>query len=392
MEGGIFLLQADNSLVRMNEQPYEAERLLQQLLADHSDLLAGDQINSGSPRRWLFIGREMGVPGEESGSDQWSLDHLFVDQDAVPTFVEVKRSSDTRARREVVAQMLDYAANAVTYWPVSRMRERHASMCEQLGRDATDHILKILGDDGDIEGFWNQADQNLRSGRVRLLFVSDSIPPSLRRIVEFLNQQMNPAEVLALEVKQFVGTQGETSLRTLVPRVIGQTEANREQKRTTTASQPRALVPISEFAQLFENEKHRAIVEEILDAGHKTRFELRPHATPNGNSVRMFAPGSSGDTFAITTNRGLWINISNEERLQTDEFVAELQNLLLAAFPGKRSDITDNLDRRSGLGLRFDLVETDAGLAAFLQAMALADAAVFEGGSYPPVETVGKFE
>jgi hypothetical protein len=40
----------------------------------------------------------------------------FVDQDAVPTFVEVKRSSDTRLRREVVGQMLDYAANASAHW------------------------------------------------------------------------------------------------------------------------------------------------------------------------------------------------------------------------------------------------------------------------------------
>ncbi len=73
MDSGIFLLQSDNSLLRMNEQPYEAEDLLQKLLADHSDLLAGDQINSESPRRWLFIGREIGVPGEEDGTNKWSL-------------------------------------------------------------------------------------------------------------------------------------------------------------------------------------------------------------------------------------------------------------------------------------------------------------------------------
>jgi hypothetical protein len=40
----------------------------------------------------------------------------------VPTLVEVKRSSDTRIRREVVGQMLDYAANAVVYWPLERLR------------------------------------------------------------------------------------------------------------------------------------------------------------------------------------------------------------------------------------------------------------------------------
>jgi hypothetical protein len=49
--------------------------------------------------------------GMTVGGAWWSLDHLVVDQDAVPTFVEVKRASDTPARREVVAQMLDYAAN-----------------------------------------------------------------------------------------------------------------------------------------------------------------------------------------------------------------------------------------------------------------------------------------
>jgi hypothetical protein len=37
------------------------------------------------------------------------------DAAGVPTLVEVKRSSDTRARREVVAQLLEYAANATAY-------------------------------------------------------------------------------------------------------------------------------------------------------------------------------------------------------------------------------------------------------------------------------------
>lgn len=64
----------------------------------------------------------MGIPGEEGGGERWSVDHLFLDQDAIPTLVEVKRSSDTRIRREVVGQMLDYAANAVVYWPAESIR------------------------------------------------------------------------------------------------------------------------------------------------------------------------------------------------------------------------------------------------------------------------------
>jgi hypothetical protein len=89
--------------------------VLQRLLAKFPDLLAGDQVTSGEARRWILIDRESAVPDSEDGGGRWSVDHLFLDQDAVPTLVEVKRSSDTRIRREVVGQLIDYAANAVVY-------------------------------------------------------------------------------------------------------------------------------------------------------------------------------------------------------------------------------------------------------------------------------------
>ena len=77
-----------------------------------------------------------------------------------------------------------------------------------------------------FQTFWQQVKTNLQAGRVRLIFIADEIPTELRRVVEFLNSQMDPAEVLAIEVKQFVGE----NLKTLVPRVVGQTEAARQKK------------------------------------------------------------------------------------------------------------------------------------------------------------------
>lgn len=225
MSGGIFLIQSGGDLVEMKEQPYDTEDVLQELLAKYPNLLAGDQMDGTAPRRWLLISREMGVPSEDEGGDRWSLDHLFLDQDAIPTLIEVKRSSDTRIRREVVGQMLDYAANAVAYWPVEAIRARFEEGCRQRGADPAREIETLLGPGGDPEGFWQRVKTNLQAGRVRMVFVADVIPPELRRIVEFLNGQMDPAEVLAVEIRQFVG-QG---LKTLVPRVIGQTvEAERK--------------------------------------------------------------------------------------------------------------------------------------------------------------------
>ncbi|MGI8964147.1 MAG: hypothetical protein ACR2GI_06550, partial [Thermomicrobiales bacterium] len=134
MKGGIFLLQG-NKLVGLNETQYEVESLLQELLANYPDLLVGSQVDPVSPRRWLHVASESGIPGEEGGSGRWSLDHLFLDQDGVPTLVEVKRSTDTRIRREVVGQMLDYAANAVVYWPAIAIRTQFERNCERKGTD-----------------------------------------------------------------------------------------------------------------------------------------------------------------------------------------------------------------------------------------------------------------
>ncbi|MDY0034075.1 MAG: hypothetical protein RBT84_19110, partial [FCB group bacterium] len=133
MSGGIFLIKDNDELVRMDEAQHETEALFQKLLANYPDLLAGDQMNPDSPRKWLLIAREFGVPGEDGGSDHWSLDHLFLDQDGIPTLVEVKRSTDSRIRREVVGQMLDYAANGVAYWPVEKIQARFDSLCQGQG-------------------------------------------------------------------------------------------------------------------------------------------------------------------------------------------------------------------------------------------------------------------
>jgi len=94
--------------------------------------------------------------------------------------------------------------------------------------------FEFLGADADEEQFWQKAKTNLQAGRIRIVFVADEIPAELRRIVEFLNAQMDPAEVLALEIKQYIGE----GLKTFVPRVIGQT-AEAQQKKSSACREVR---------------------------------------------------------------------------------------------------------------------------------------------------------
>jgi hypothetical protein len=177
VSGGIYLIQNDGQLVEMTEKTYDSEDLLQGLLAQYPNLLAGDQMDASQPRRWLLISRERGVPAEEGGGYRWSVDHLFLDQDAVPTIVEVKRSRDTRIRREVVGQILDYAANAVVYWPVETVRAEFEAQHEDPQQVITDFLVGL---DTNEEEFWQKAKTNLQAGKVRLVFVADEIPTTLR--------------------------------------------------------------------------------------------------------------------------------------------------------------------------------------------------------------------
>lgn len=225
MTPGIFVIRDGGELVEMAIQPYETEDVLQKLLEDYPAVLGGEE--EVSTRRFALIKREAGVAAEQGRGQRWSLDHLFVDDEAVPTFVEVKRSSDSRIRREVVGQMLDYAANGVSHWEVDILREQFESTQTAKGDDPGDVLRDLLENEQDVDGFWERVATNLKAKKVRLVFLADEIPVELRSLIEFLNEQMRTVEVLGLEVKQYVG---EGGLRTLVASSVGQTQAAQQAK------------------------------------------------------------------------------------------------------------------------------------------------------------------
>lgn len=212
MAGSIFVIK-DDKVIELKESKFDNELSFQELIEKYPNILAGDQITPNDPRKWIFISREIGVPAQLDGGNQWFLDHLFIDHESIPTFIEVKRSTDTRIRREVVAQMLDYAANATEYWPIETIRNLYDDQKRNLSED-----LDIEPDKEEL--FWDTVSSNLRLGKIRLLFVADEIPMSLQRIIEFLNNQMTETEVLGLEIKQFISNE---NLTTLVPKIIGLT-------------------------------------------------------------------------------------------------------------------------------------------------------------------------
>ncbi len=229
----VFILKEDGALVPLKPAQFVLEDDFQRLLEDYPELLVGDLIDSEEPRRWVLVAREFGIAKDEDSASWWSADHLFLDQDGIPTIVEVKRQTDSRLRREVIGQMLDYAAHGVSSWTIDSIRAQFEATCAKKAKDPEQELQSRLGDDIEPAKFWGQVKTNLEAQKLRLLFVADVIPRELRRVVEFLNRQMDPVEVLALELRQY---SGENGLKTIAPTLFGQTEDARSKSTPAGAS------------------------------------------------------------------------------------------------------------------------------------------------------------
>ena len=290
MNDSLFVLGAGHVLKKVPSSKFQTEDLFQSLLAEHPQLLTNVEAGDESPRRWLLVKREAGVPTSDGGAGFFAVDHLFLDQDGVPTLVEVKRASDTRARREVVSQMLDYAANAVSFWRAEDLAKLYAATCAQNNVDPFVGLADLLNDESpNTEAFWRSVQANLSSRRIRMIFVADRISPELERIVEFLNEQMSSATVLALELRQFESG----SDRIISPRLIGATTRAVAQKNVSAPS----AESIDEWiAQSNSPESSRKFIELMDDLGAVCKLAGKAVAVevgPDGLRVTYLRQGGN---------------------------------------------------------------------------------------------------
>lgn len=237
---GMFVIRNDGSLMELAEQPYDSEAVLQELLESYPMLLVGEATGTPEARKYVLVRREVPVP-ENEASAQWSVDHLFLDQEGVPTLVECKRSSNTEIRRAIVGQMFDYAANILSYWNAERIQGEFEARCAEKDVDPESALREISDDD--YADYWTRVETNLAARRLRLVFVADVIPPNLQAIVEFLYEQMDPTEVIAVEVKQHVGE----GLKTMVTQIMGPSASALQAK---TSSPARRWDEASFFAEI----------------------------------------------------------------------------------------------------------------------------------------------
>jgi len=270
MAQGVLYMVDGDGLRRMTPSAPENEDRMQLLVARYPELITDGDGDL------LLICRESAISDGESAG-RWSLDHLFVTREAVPVLVELKRASDTRIKREVVGQLIDYAANASAHWEAGTIA---ASFARTVGAENADPAVAAFIGDRDPEEFWTQVDSNLKAGRMKLVFVADVIPRELAVIVEFLNAQMR-ADVRAIELRWFAD---ESGLTALTPRVIGETQQ-------AVAAKASIRQPPMELSAWIE--------ERIAPHGEATLVGVRRFCAVAGNAGgEVFIPSTRGSIIA----------------------------------------------------------------------------------------------
>ncbi len=226
------LFHVDNAgtLNPLRETPYGSDAELQSLIAGHPALLGGDPDAAGG---WFALARNGPLPDGATRSPRWSVEHLFLAQDAAPTVVETLRSGDPRAHGDLFGQILYYAANAALWWPRESLQAAFAADYVSAGADDDEALGRIVGQDAS-PAFWDQVEANLAAGRIRMVLVVDEVQAELARMVDFLNAQLRDAEVWILEIRQLAGPSGRL-LQTNVAGRRGDVPAAKAAKRAPAA-------------------------------------------------------------------------------------------------------------------------------------------------------------
>jgi hypothetical protein len=291
----VFKINEDNRINPLSKiHCKNEEKELQDLLEKNNELLVGEKIDPDSPRKWLLIKREMPVAGPSTGESQWSIDFLFADQSGMPTFVECKRFKDTRSRREVIGQMMDYAANSQYYLDKETIQHFAEESAKKNGDDLGTVLLNLLGNEEDsIDGYFETVINNLKEGQIRLVFFLEEASNELKSIVEFLNSQMERTEVLIIEAKLFQNG----NERFVSPSLFGYTEKARQVKKTISVDKKRLSYKWDEIS----------IIQQLDDFGDQARknnfisiYEL-VKGEPNFFSCN-FGKGKTG-SLSIKNNR-----------------------------------------------------------------------------------------
>ncbi len=233
---------------------------------------------------------------------------MIVDADGQITLVECKLAANPQVRREIIGQVFDYASRL---WKMdvtdfdSRWRSRNQTSLFQ------DEVV-------DEFNLKEAVKNNLANGRFRIVLAVDSINPSLKTIVEYLNFMAGAATtVIAVKYTHLV----HGSVELLMPKTYGQELA--EAKRSSEIPSRETWNPSTHREWLTANdpanlEKFNLLISEA--AGLGVEYHGSDSLEPAGG-LRVVTPerqwvGSLNIYYYTGQRTSLELNFIRQTRLE----------------------------------------------------------------------------
>lgn len=323
----------------------QSERWLQELIHRHPQCLPMEQVEPG-------LGRLIPVCLELPLRVGY-VDNLMVTPEGNVVIVEVKLWRNPEARRQVLAQALDYATALFELdYEALQAAVRKAEFTDSGKPERLYDLVADVGDALPEKQFVDRVNRNLRDGRIVVLIVGDGIRSDVESLVNGLQAHANFHFTVALvEMPVYSRAVGEnteeflvvphTLVKTVtVPRFtvstadgnakvrdagMDESEAKKPSRRTTISS--------DDFFDAMQTrdrdlpEKLKAFLDHIDGIGVRAEFLASLNLKwdqPEGNPVNMGYVRRSGE---ICTEASYW---------QVDDDLAESYNTALARlFGGK---------------------------------------------------------
>jgi hypothetical protein len=216
--------------------------------AELRDMLAGE------PRLLPGVGERAAAAVEFPVSGVGAVDVVAVDQEGAITLVECKLRSNPEIRRQVVGQVLAYAAGL---WRADLTSFENAwKSRDSASRSLAHAVLGEEHSDEEADALRDACASALRDGRFSLVLAVDEITDELRQIVEYLNAHtLSEVAVLALEL----GYAREGDLEIAVPRVFGAELAGARQRPRARWTEEELLAALARAGDVAEQAGRRIL-------------------------------------------------------------------------------------------------------------------------------------
>lgn len=329
------ILVQDDLSVRRLVEGFASEEELQVFLRKHPDLFPLDEIEL-TPAPLICIGWEVRLA---VGSE----DILYIDTSGRLTVVETKLRRNPEARREVVGQILEYAANMVAWTSGQVERQAEAffasDRCIPEYRNLTlaavlSKVAETSPDVPSYEDFMERVEDNITNGRFRLVIAIDDTPPSLLKTVEFVNRFSDHFEMYLVQLKRFRDEERKQNI--FVPALFGKVGVTKPPRPRQRWDRERFF----EHARGTADSLTLAYVERVFNAFSEWTDEpLYGSGSTLGsfNLIGHLSRSRRANFAQITSNGDLYVNFGNFHLrgVLSTELIGQLYSQLVA-IPGVR--------------------------------------------------------